>query len=76
MNGFLGGLTVRRMEQGQVPVADHLCTRCGHHRRAAGRELVRDFLASEPITQHRADCRATRKEDTDAPPPRSADRTA
>ena len=53
---WLGGLQVRRMEHGQVPVADQLCAHCGLHRRITGRQLVADFLASEPIRQHRAQC--------------------
>lgn len=64
MSGWLGGLVVRRMERGQVPVADLLCTACGHHRRASGRALVTDFLKSDPITQHRAVCPASPKDTT------------
>jgi len=40
------------MERGQVPVADFLCALCLHHRRVAGRELVTDFMKSDPITAH------------------------
>ena len=58
MSGWLGGLHVHRMERGQVPVADLLCTHCGHHRRATGRQLVADFVASNPITQHQDVCPA------------------
>lgn len=59
---WLGGLTVRRMERGQVPVADQLCTACGFHRRVTGRDLIRDFLASNPIETHRAHCPANHKD--------------
>lgn len=55
---WLGGLTVRRMERGQTPVADLLCTRCGHHRRVTGRDRVTDFLRSNPIHAHRTVCTA------------------
>lgn len=53
-----GGLAVRRMERGQVAVADQLCARCLFHRRVTGRALVADFLASNPIQQHRDVCPA------------------
>lgn len=49
---WTGGLQVRRMDRGQTPVADFLCTRCGHHRRVTGRQLVTDFMRSNPITAH------------------------
>jgi hypothetical protein len=49
---WLGGLVVRRMERGQTPIADFLCARCMTHRRVTGRDMVRDFLASNPITAH------------------------
>jgi hypothetical protein len=62
MSGWLGGVQVRRTERGQVPVVDFLCTRCGTHRRATGRDLARDYLASDPITQHRAICPAASKD--------------
>lgn len=55
---WLGGVVVRRMERGQVAVADQLCARCGFHRRVTGRQPVRDFLASDPIQQHRDVCPA------------------
>ena len=58
MPGWLGGLHVRRMDRGQVPVADLLCTACGHHRRATGHRAVADFVASNPITQHQDVCPA------------------
>lgn len=51
-----GGIAVRRMERGQVAVADFLCTACMHHRRITGRALVRDFLASDPIGAHHTTC--------------------
>lgn len=47
-----GGVVVRRMQKGQVPVADFLCTRCMTHRRVTGRQLVADFLNSNPIQAH------------------------
>ena len=56
-----GGVAVRRMERGQVAVADFLCTACMQHRRITGRALVRDFLASDPIHAHRTVC-TTRKD--------------
>jgi hypothetical protein len=59
MSGWLGGLHVHRMERGQVPVADLLCTACGHHRRATGHRQVAALVTSDPITQHRATCPAT-----------------
>lgn len=58
MSGWLGGLLVHRMERGQVPVADLLCTACMHHRRVTGTDRIRDFLASNPITTHRDQCPA------------------
>lgn len=58
---WLGGLAVRRLERGQVPVADLLCIACMHHRRVTGRQLVADFLRSQPIHAHRTVCTA-RKE--------------
>lgn len=51
-----GGIAVRRMERGQVPVADQLCAHCGFYRRVTGRQLVADFLKSDPIGTHRAQC--------------------
>jgi hypothetical protein len=54
-----GGIAVRRMQKGQVPVVDFLCAYCLHHRRVTGRDLVRDFLASDPIGAHRSTCTAT-----------------
>jgi hypothetical protein len=48
-----GGVVVRRMERGQTPIADWLCARCMVHRRVTGRQLVRDFLASNPMGAHR-----------------------
>ena len=59
MGGWLGGLQVRRTERGQTPVVDFLCAHCLTYRRAVGRQLVADFLASDPIRQHRAICPAT-----------------
>jgi hypothetical protein len=59
---WLGGLAVRRMERGQVPVADQLCAHCGFHRRVTGRALIADFLASNPIEQHRDQCPANDKD--------------
>lgn len=53
-----GGLTVRRMQKGQVAVADQLCAHCMFHRRVTGRQPVADFLASNPIQQHRDVCPA------------------
>lgn len=55
---WLGGLVVRRTEHGQVPVADQLCAACLFHRRVTGRQLVADFLASDPIDAHRDQCPA------------------
>lgn len=55
---WLGGVQVRRMERGQVAVADQLCALCLFHRRVTGRALVADFLASNPIQQHRDVCPA------------------
>jgi hypothetical protein len=62
MSGWLGGLHVHRMQKGQVPVADLLCAVCGHHRRATGPQLVADFVKSDPISQHRAECPGPRKD--------------
>lgn len=53
-----GGLAVRRMERGQVAVADFLCTHCWTSRRVTGRALVADYLASQPMSQHRDLCPA------------------
>lgn len=55
-----GGIAVRRMERGQVAVADFLCAVCMHHRRVTGRAMVTDFLRSDPIHAHRTVC--TRKD--------------
>jgi hypothetical protein len=62
MSGWLGGLHVHRMEKGQVPVADLLCTQCWHHRRATGHRAVADLVASDPITQHRDLCPGPQKD--------------
>jgi hypothetical protein len=59
---WLGGVVVRRMERGQTPIADFLCTVCWFHRRVTGRRMVADYLASQPIEQHRDMCPATRKD--------------
>jgi hypothetical protein len=59
---WLGGIAVRRMQKGQVPVADFLCALCLHHRRVTGRQLVRDFIASNPIHAHHTVC--TKRQDT------------
>lgn len=55
---WLGGVTIRRTDKGQTPVADLLCTACWTHRRVTGREPVRDFLRSNPIHAHRTVCTA------------------
>jgi hypothetical protein len=47
-----GRIAVRRMQKGQVPIADFLCALCLTHRRVTGRQLVADFLASNPIQAH------------------------
>lgn len=57
-----GGIAVRRMERGQVPVADFLCTACWRYRRVTGRQLVTDFLRSDPIGAHHTTC--TKRKDT------------
>lgn len=56
-----GGLAVRRMQKGQVPIADLLCVACWFHRRVTGRQMVRDFLASAPIETHRGQCPASKE---------------
>ncbi|HWN01218.1 MAG TPA: hypothetical protein VNO54_29550 [Streptosporangiaceae bacterium] len=56
---WIGGLTVRRTERGQTPIADFLCTACGRHTRVTGRAKVEDFTRANPITDHRATCPAT-----------------
>ncbi|MDX3074591.1 transcription factor WhiB [Streptomyces sp. MI02-7b] len=58
---WIGGLTVRRTDHGQTPIADHLCTRCGHHTRVTGRQRVTDYIRSNPIADHRAACPALKK---------------
>lgn len=58
MNGWLGGLQVRRMERGQTPIADLLCTDCGMHKRVTGRAKVEDFVRANPLAEHRAVCAA------------------
>ncbi|MFC9847758.1 transcription factor WhiB [Streptomyces sp. NPDC060223] len=57
---WIGGLAVRRMEPGQTAIADFLCTACGTHRRVAGRAKVADFVRSNPIADHRANCPANK----------------
>lgn len=57
-----GGLAVRRMERGQVPVADFLCALCLTHRRVTGRALVIDFLRSQPIQAHYGACPARKEQ--------------
>lgn len=59
---WLGGIAVRRMQKGQVPVVDFLCALCLHHRRVTGRALVTDFLRSRPIHAHHTVC--TKRQDT------------
>jgi hypothetical protein len=56
VNGWIGGIQVRRTDKGQTPIADHLCTACGMHRRVTGRDKVTDFMRSQPVFQHRAVC--------------------
>ncbi|MFI1371305.1 transcription factor WhiB [Streptomyces longwoodensis] len=60
MKGWIGGLQIRRMDKGQTPVADFLCTACGTYRRVTGRAKVTDFMRANPITEHRAACRPTK----------------
>ena len=64
MNGFVGGLQIRRLEKGQTPVADFLCTACGTYRRVTGRQKATDFIRANPITDHRANCRPTNQKGT------------
>ncbi|NED73337.1 transcription factor WhiB [Streptomyces sp. SID9944] len=59
MTGWVGGVQVRRMDRGQIPIADFLCTACGTHRRVTGRTKVEDFMRSKPIEDHRPICRPT-----------------
>lgn len=59
MNGWIGGLQVRRTDKGQTPIADFLCTTCGLHRRVTGRAKVTDFMRANPIADHQANCPAT-----------------
>ncbi|CAM5591561.1 transcription factor WhiB [Streptomyces purpurascens] len=59
MSGWIGGLLISRTDRGQTPVADFLCTACGTYRRITGRDKVRDFVRSNPMTEHRAVCRPT-----------------
>jgi hypothetical protein len=61
VSGFLGGLQIRRLDPGQTPIADYLCTACGVHRRVTGRSKVADFLRDNPTTAHRATCPANQK---------------
>ncbi|MFI1562150.1 transcription factor WhiB [Streptomyces sp. NPDC020490] len=63
MTGWLGGLHIRRTAGG-LAVADVLCAVCLHHRRAIGDQPVRDLVASDPITTHRAECPGPRKDTT------------
>lgn len=63
MSGWLGGIHVHRMERGQVPICDLLCTACWWHRRVTGHRAIQDFLNSQPIEQHRDQCPAQQKED-------------
>ncbi|WP_171108649.1 MULTISPECIES: transcription factor WhiB [unclassified Streptomyces] len=58
---WIGGLQVRRTERGQTPIADFLCTACRTYRRVTGRQKVADFVRSNPITDHRANCRPTKQ---------------
>lgn len=61
MTGWLGGLTVRGLDRGETPTADHLCTACGHHKRVTGRTKVTDFVRANPIADHRATCTPTQE---------------
>lgn len=56
---WLGGVQVSRMERGQTPIADLLCTACNTHVRVTGRSKVIDFMRANPMAEHRAACRAT-----------------
>ncbi|RPE40226.1 hypothetical protein EDD90_3262 [Streptomyces sp. Ag109_O5-1] len=57
MNGpWMSGVQVRRMEHGQTPIADQLCTACGMHKRVTGRAKVEDFMRANPLAEHRAVC--------------------
>lgn len=55
---WVGGLTVRRTDWSETPIADFLCTACGTHKRVVGRDKVRDYVRANPITDHRATCPA------------------
>ncbi|WP_043256147.1 hypothetical protein [Streptomyces sp. Tu6071] len=65
MSAWFGGVQVRRLERGQTPVADLLCTACGTHVRVTGRDKVRDFLRAQPMTEHRATCPARARTTTE-----------
>ncbi|MEU5608408.1 transcription factor WhiB [Streptomyces sparsogenes] len=58
---WLGGLQIRRTERGQTPVADYLCSRCGHHARVTGRRRVEDYARAQPHIDHRATCPANQQ---------------
>ena len=49
------------VEKGRLPVVDLLCAACLHHRRVTGRARVVDFLNSQPIETHRAQCPALKE---------------
>ena len=44
ITGIPAGLTARRLDRDQTPVADWLCA-CGRHERATGRPAVQQLLA-------------------------------
>lgn len=54
---WMGGLQIRRMDPGQTPIADLLCTACATHTRVTGRAKVTDFMRANPIAEHRAVCK-------------------
>lgn len=58
MSGWTGGVQIRGLDRGETPVADHLCTACGHHKRVTGTAKVTDYLRSQPIHDHRVRCPA------------------
>ncbi|MGN7136799.1 hypothetical protein [Streptomyces pseudogriseolus] len=45
VQGIPAGLTLRRLDRDQTPVADWLCA-CGHHQRATGHQAVAHLAAA------------------------------
>ncbi|WP_377271879.1 transcription factor WhiB [Peterkaempfera sp. SMS 1(5)a] len=67
MTGWTGGLHIRGLpipgHWETEPIADYLCTHCGHHKRATGKAKVAALVLSAR-TDHQATCPANQQAPT------------